>query len=98
MDLLASDPGFVADPRRGGRPLAGALARAIAPRPGARCAGSALPSRLNNERPHEALELIFVGEPVGVVETEEGDWLVRYAAVSGAGSTPVRCEGPGLWI
>jgi putative transposase len=55
-------------------------------------------------------ELIFVGEalvgePGGILETEGGDWLVRYADVelgyirSGAGSARVRCEGPvGLGI
>ena len=48
----------------------------------------------------------LIGEPVGVVETEGGDWLVRYADV-GLGyiqaqrrrSGPVRCMPPaGLWI
>jgi hypothetical protein len=56
-------------------------------------------------------ELIFVGEaligePVGITETEGGDWLVRYAMSnwatsihSGAGSAHVRCAGPvGLGI
>ena len=50
-------------------------------------------------------ELIFVGEaligePVGILETEGGDWRVRYADVdlgtfirSDAGSPRVHCEG-----